>query len=170
MKKNGEQSKPELVKALYLRGTSHREISAVTGLGIKAIQKRINRGKWRKLKDDATKAVTERKLSVEECGDLAKQGMAVEMVGTVENLQKIKHSNDLAKTKVRAEILNTLAAGGEKVFGWNSPGSGPNTTFNTFNFTAKTVGPINPPIDVPSLVNGATIIDIPTQTEDGNGS
>lgn len=150
--KNGEHSeRDKLFLAMYLRGASHREIAAATNLSVSAIQQRICRKGLRKTKDAARAAAVAPKLTLAQCDEIIKEKLALDLVDTADALPQLKRSRDPVEAKLRADTVNVISQTAERVCGWNVRGGVTNTSFNTFNFEARTVGPCTPPvIDVES--------------------
>lgn len=157
MKDPEKNEKGELLRALYLQRRTHKEIAAATNLSIRAVQKRINRAKLRKLRNEAEAAVPARVLTVAQCDEHVSKVVALDLVKTADSLGEIPHSKDPATAKTRADLVHTIAGTCEKVFSWNSPGSGPNSGMFDFRLIDSTYA-----IDMETLTksNGKTTLPL----------
>lgn len=127
----------ETFLCLYLQRRTHQQIAAATGLSIAAIEQRITRGRLREKRDSIEKRAIP-KVTIEERSEATKAVMAVEVQKSAEALEAIPHSKNLEKAKARADLTHTIAGTCEKVFSWNSPGSGPGNGMYDFRLLDST--------------------------------
>lgn len=157
----------ELAKVLYAQGIEHAEVADKAGVSLTALRKRITRGKWTLLRadtSDATKQLESKPAGSEAvitASTKVREGIAARLESHVAALAGLSQPKTLKAVERENDALAQLIQNAKIIFQWADTGS--TTTFNTFNFSARTVGTIEP-IDIKSeLVEPKQVTPPPEQ-------
>jgi len=117
----------ELIKHLYLKGVQPHLLAQQFSINVHSLKKHAQRHEWTALKAKCNEYVSlneptnspTKTVSIAERSKAVREGLALDLHGTVEMLPKLQRSTKAARLRERQAVVDQVATTSEKVFGWD---------------------------------------------------